>query len=159
MLKGSILLFAIVVSSCAFAGDSNCFANSAAYMQAKYGDAYRHDENIVIKKVRYGTQIFYSASDTTSGTNSPRTLLIQMPGKGLCKVLDTPPIATLQALKYDKQGRPIAFISREQGNPSLEITYVWARASRKFAPTTCNEITWVNDNAVSESVPCNDWVE
>ncbi len=94
--------------------------NGGSYMVAKYGSAYRDDENLVIKEERYGKQVYYAASDTTSETNSPVTLLMRKHGKGLCEVLATPPIANLKALGYDKQGRPVAFLAKDQGTTSRE---------------------------------------
>lgn len=154
MLKCLTIFVALLLSDTAFASDFSCFASGEAYMTAKFGSAYRDDENLKIKKQRYGRQDYLLASDTTSGTNSPITLLLQQPGKGLCEVLSTPPVATLKASKYDEHGRPIAFFAKDQGTTSREITYKWDSSSNHFRADSCKEVTWVKDKSASRAVAC-----
>jgi hypothetical protein len=159
MLKILYLLCTLLLSNVVLANDSACFDSTEAFMVKKYGSAYRDDENFVIRKVRYGKQAYYAASDMTPGHNFPISLLMRRPGRGLCLVLDTPPVATLHALKYDKHGRPLVFVAKDQGTTSREITYTWNRKSETFNPTMCREITWVSDKSVGKIVSCKEIVE
>jgi len=155
MLKCLTLISALLLSGTAYASDSGCFASGEAYMVAKFGSAYRDDENLKMRKQRYGKQDYLLASDTTSGTNSPITLLLQQPGKGLCEVLTTPPVATLKATKYDKHGRPIAFFAKDQGTTSREITYKWDSSSNQFRADGCKEVTWTKSKSATKVVACD----
>lgn len=159
MLKSLTAMAALLLSGGAMAAETGCFANGEAYMVAKYGDAYRDDENLLIKKERYGKQVYYAARDVTSGTNHPITLLMQKPGQGWCEVLTTPPIASIRASKLDKNGRPLAFFAKDQGTTSREITYVWEQQSAKFKPAECAEVSWVGKRSASKKIACENIVE
>ena len=159
MLKSPILFSALLLSGAAVASDSRCFANGDVYMVSKFGSAFRGDDNLKIRKQRYGTQDYYLESDTTSGTNAPVTLLLQRPGKGLCVVLSTPPVATLKAAKFDRQGRPITFVAVDQGTNSQEVTYKWDSATVQFHPVGCKEVSWIKKRRASKAVACRSVLE
>jgi hypothetical protein len=154
MFKTFIFSASLLLSGSICASERTCYANPEDYMVAKYGSEYRRDENLVIRKERYGKQEYYVESDTTSGTNSPLTLLLPKQGKGICKVLSTPPVSDLDAIKFDKRGRPLVFVTQDQGITSREITYSWDRISETFKPTRCREITSVDDKTVRKIVSC-----
>lgn len=159
MLKSPIFFSAMLLCGAAVASDSRCFANGDVYMVSKFGSAFRDDDNLNIRKQRYGVQDYYLASDMTSGTNAPVTLLLQRPGKGLCVVLSTPPVATLKAAKFDRQGRPITFVAKDQGTTSREITYEWDSATVQFRPVGCKEVTWIKNKRASKAVACGSVLE
>lgn len=131
-----------------------CYVNAEAFMVATYGSAYRDDDNLVIRIERHGRQDYYVASDGTSGTNAPLMLLMPTPGKGLCAVLSTPPVASLKARKLDGRGRPTVFLAKEQGATAHDITYVWDGVSGTFKPRHCKRITWTGNRAVATVVHC-----
>lgn len=163
MLKRLTVLAALLLSGTAVAGGNGgaapCHASGEAFMVAKFGDAYRDDENLVLKKERYGKQVYYAARDLTSGTNHPVTLLMHRPGQGWCEVLATPPVATLRASKLDRKGRPLAFFAKDQGTSSREITYAWDTDSASFKPQRCAEVSWVDKRAIRKSIACESIVD
>lgn len=159
MLKRLTVLAVLLLSGAAMAGETACFASGEAYMTAKYGADFRDDENLLLKKERYGKQVYYAARDVTSGTNHPITLLMQKPGQGWCAVLATPPVASIRAVKLDKKGRPLAFFAKDQGTTLHELTYVWETASATFKPASCAEVTWVGKRSMSNKVACDSIAE
>lgn len=156
------LLPILLLLSCAAAAartDQGCFKDGDSYMTETYGAAYREDENLVIKQERYGKQVYEVARDKTSGTNHLITLLLQRPGKGLCKILTTYPVVGITPIDYDRQGRPIAFSAKDQGTTSHEIIYRWDQAGAEFKPAKCTEQTWTGQRMKSRTVACASLLE
>jgi hypothetical protein len=157
-LNNLIVILCMLLSGGAVAADTRapaaCFPSGEAFMAGKYGAAYRNDENLRLKKERYGKQVYFAARDLTSGTNHPVTLLMQRPGRGWCEVLATPPVATLRATRLDGEGRPLAFLAIDQGTTSHEISYAWDKANARFKPAQCLQVMWIEQRAVRTPVAC-----
>lgn len=155
MLRSVISVNLFLLCASAAASGPACFKDSDSYMVATYGSDFRDDENLVIGKERYGKQVYYAARDKTSGTNHPVTLLMPTEGKGLCKVLTTYPIAAITPVKYDKNGRPIAFIAKDQGTTMHEIMYTWDQSAAEFKPVRCRELSWHESRMEAKNISCD----
>jgi hypothetical protein len=147
-----------LMSKNAFANEARCFKTSELFMIPNYGKAYREDDNLVIRKERYGNEVYYVARDMTSGTNQQITLLAQQPGKGLCKVLTTYPVSSITAIQFDKDGRPLVFRARDQGTTFHEIIYTWNTTNAAFKATACKELHWVGRHLQTKNVACDSFM-
>ena len=154
-----VVISLLVLGTSAQANEPACFKDGEAYMVATYGSAYRDDEHLVIRTERYGKQLYHVARDRTSGTNHPITLLMPKQGKGLCKVLTTFPVAAITPRDYDRAGRPMTFLGRDQGLTSHEIIYAWDQAGGEFKPTQCTQVTRIDNRATTRDVSCASLLE
>lgn len=155
MQRRFVLATLLALSMSAFAQGPKCFEDVAEYMDANYGIAHGEDENLEVKKERYGKAFYYVVRDKTSGTNHPITLL--MPTKEGClrNVLTTYPVAVLAPVRFDRKGFPTSFRAFDQGTISHEITYAWYKEKGIFEASKCRRRTWYKNRATTIDVSCD----
>jgi hypothetical protein len=108
---------------------------------ANSGTGFEEDENIMQSRRRMGSRDFVISSDTTSGTNSQRTVFEQQSGRGWCVVLTSPPVADLTPGQLSASTRrPMTWFSVTQappGFPETRVLYKWDSKHLIYKPAGC----------------------
>lgn len=152
----SILL--VFFNTTSFGAEMQCFPSVENYMSKLYGENYKDDDNISMHQEKYGKNIFYIVTDTTSGTNYVRSLLRKKTSGEFCLILLTQPVSQLVPRMIDKSGIPRKFIATEQAPPGLPehiITYVLNEKDFRYSAHICKEVSWVSKTKKIKTISCN----
>jgi hypothetical protein len=119
----------------------SCYSSLNSGMSDTYGTDFADDENILQFPRSVGSRKLIIASDSTSGTNSQRTVFERRGPRKWCVVLSSPPVADLApgAVSASLQ-RPTTWTSVTQAPPGLpetKVTYRWDSKDQVYKPVTC----------------------
>jgi hypothetical protein len=118
-----------------------CYPTLNAGMSDVYGPHYKDDEQILQFRRRIGSCNFVIASDSTSGTNSQRTVFEKRGQENWCVVLTSPPVAGLVPGPVTASTqRPMTWTSITQAPPGLAETmviYKWDSEDQVYKPLGC----------------------
>jgi len=156
-IQSALLGMLIAVPAYASADAPACFPNVEAYMVARFGPAYRDDENLVVQDKVFGKTRFSLVMDVTSGTNASHTLLRANTQKEMCVVLMTPPTVELQLVSVDAAGVPMEFKSVDQAPPGMPANDILYRRTdaMQYAMAVCHHLTWKGQRQSRKRVACS----
>ena len=120
---------------------ASCYSSLNLGMSDTYGADFADDENILQSPRSIGSRKFVIASDSTSGTNSQRTVFEKRGSRKWCVVLSSPPVADLApgAVSVFLQ-RPTTWTSVTQappGFPETKVLYRWNSKDQVYKPVSC----------------------
>lgn len=120
---------------------ASCYPSLKVGMSDTYGSDFEEDENILHFPRRIGSHNFVIASDSTSGTNSQRTVFEQRGARSWCVVLTSPPVADLApGPSSESLKRPLTWTSVTQaapGFPEIKVIYKWDSKNMIYKPASC----------------------
>ncbi len=120
-------------------------------MAAVYGIHYASDDNVLSVTNHYRTSEMILSQDTTSGTNSSRTIFEKRAGNQWCIVLTSPPVASMNAVSgKGKSARPAQWITLTQAPPGFaetKVVYSWNRAKALYLPSECYRVSGAKTTA------------
>ena len=121
-----------------------CYASMEQGMVAVYGPDYANDDNVLSTTNRYDASEMVLSQDTTSGTNSSRTVFEKRTGNRWCIVLTSPPVASIEPVPgKGKSARPAQWITLTQAPPGFaetKVVYSWSRAKALYLPSECYRV-------------------
>ncbi|MEM5461617.1 hypothetical protein VSR69_43670 [Paraburkholderia phytofirmans] len=132
---------------------ASCYSSLKAGMSDTYGISFEEDKNILRIPRHMGLRYFVIASDTTSGTNSQKTVFEQRSSTNWCVVLASPPVAALVPGPVSATlRRPLTWTSVTQappGFPEMKVLYKWNSKDLIYVPANCykgNDGRWKSFN-------------
>lgn len=118
-----------------------CYPALESAMAGTYGPGFKDDQNIVQERRRIGSRKFVIGSDTTSGTNSQRTVFEWRASDGWCVVLTSPPVADLkpgpESAGIQRPATWTAVTQAPPGFPEIKVVFEWAAKEKVYKPTIC----------------------
>lgn len=152
-----IVLAMAAPMSCAGPAGKRCYDSAASYLKATYGADYKNDENLIVRQRRYGKQTFTEMRDVTPGTNIRRVLFRKDAKRGLCMVMHSEAVVTLDVTKIDRRGVPLEMVGESQApgtEPGTSFTYTLTRQGT-YEPTRCREVRYDGTRRAETDIPCS----
>lgn len=120
---------------------ASCYPSLNAGMSDTYGPDFKEDGEILQIHRKIGSRNFVIASDSTSGTNSQRTVFEQRGPANWCVMLTSPPVADLVPGPISTSiQRPMIWTSVTQAPPGFmetKVIYKWDSNAQVYKPLGC----------------------